>query len=410
MTGLADIQIKSDFQLMTRANSSADLFANKPPSALQQEIFLPAGRADQLKMENDEGSDDNESLLDFESLANEIYDGGTNNPGYESDNDVQQVVVVHAEETEKKTEVEEMNVTKRSDSDSSDLKDYEHADVYQKEHNGDARDGSTSPEQLYAKIDKKKKIKTSDIAGDLKDTEPNVDYSDSSSGSSIKEGQYNVTVERDSKLFAIANNSSLHTERDSSREICNDFEVNVGASTSKTESPTHEKNSFHYRRHTVHDIAKHSEESNKDMEKLEPVKKEIQGALYSRIRKLSASSLSASSLMNSQENLAKSRSRESIYNDVTLQIRKTDNAESDKDKNEMIQHSEDTIDNPYDMFADSDSEILSDGEDVTFVNNDMNFSMQKIGETITDLEKRQMTLGAQELNMLEKYGKLNNTS
>ena len=311
MTGLADVQVNSDFHRVTRANSSADLFANKTHSALQQEIFLPAGRVDHVKTENDDRSDDNESLLDFESLANEIYEGGTNNPGYESDNDVQQVVVVHSEEVENKTEIEESNVRKRSDSSSPDLKEYDHADKFHKDHKYGARDGAASPEQLYAKIDKKKRIKTSDKTIDLKRTEPDADYSDSSSSGSEKEGLYNVSIDRETKIYAIANKSSLHTERESSYDMHKDNDVNVGASTSKTESPTHDQN-FHYRRHTVHDIRKSSEDSTKDIEKLEPVQKEIQGALYSRIRKLSASSLSASSLVNSQENLAKTRSRPEV--------------------------------------------------------------------------------------------------
>ena len=412
MTGLADVQVTTDLHRIQRANSSADLFANKAHSALQQEIFLPDGRADQLKKENYDGSDDNESLLDFESLANEIYDGGTNNPGYVSDDDddVQQVVVVHSEETETKTELVEENVRKISDSSSPDLKEYDHADKFHKDHNDGARDGATSPEQLYAKIDKKKRLKTSGKSVDLKNTEPDVDYSDSSSSSSssVKEGLYNVSVDRDTKIFAVANKSSLHAEKESLSEVHKDNEVNVGASTSKTDSPTREQN-IHYRRHTVHDIRKSSEDITKDNEKFEPVQKEIQGALYSRIRKLSASSLSASSLslMNSQENLTKTRSRENIHNDMTLQIRKADNVETVTNSKEINQRSEDTIDNPYDMFADSDSEKLSDGEGETFDNKDENFSMQKIDETLTDLEKRQTTLGTQELNTLEKYGEFN---
>ena len=94
---------------------------------------------------------------------------------------------------------------------------------------------------------------------------------------------------------------------------------------------------------------------------------------------------------------------------MTLQIRKTDNAETVKDNiKEINQRSEDTIDNPYDMFADSDSEILSDGEGETFVNNDTNFSMQKIDATLTDLVRRQTSLGTHELNTLERYGEFNN--
>ena len=425
MTGLTDIHIESNFHFNTRTRSSVDLFSNKPSSALQSEIFLPVERTDHIQVEDGIKSDDNESLLDFETLANEIYESGKDNPGYESDTEVQPTVIVHAEAAESNKNKQEIHDRKRVDSNSSELNEYDHADQVQ---NQAGKSDSNTVEQLYAKIDKKKKVKESNKEFIRTVESAHDEDSDSNSGDSSKEDQYNLISDDQDKIYVKANKSALHSERDSIHNRDHLYEVTVNnkeavSHTSDTETSKSRRFSLHSHRSSIHDITnefseviaadKDSKGKDSDTEIKEPVQMKVQGALFSQVRRLSAASLSASSVLaTSQENL--SRSRESIHHDVTLQIRKPDQQSTertellvDKDESLPVHNTDENIDNPYAIFDDNDSELVSDGDDNNFAESDLNFSMQKIDAKITDLENRKMTLGTQELNMLDEdtYGK-----
>ena len=505
-----------------RSVSSTDLFTNRQHGGIQPEIFLPATKSNRVKNGDDIHSDDSDSLLDFEKLANEIYDG-EDNEGYYSDEEVNKDVIVHVQDTQK---LENANIYLRKrtisqNSINSDLNEYDHADQSQKK---TSRSNSETPDLLYAKIDKTQRAssssetlaerRTSNINDNITErrksgvnepqterrkstfsetgterrkstiSEPQTEQrkniisetraeirrsshvsknrtgrrsssisdnhsenkdtdteSESDSSEGARKGEYNLSTRQKFKIYSKPNKSALHSQRDSIHQIDNDPVLS---------------DSVYLRQSSIADLEA----------QIKPVK--VEGALYSQIRRLSAASLSHmsvasqenvtksksreslqketfqvrkaslshNSLAYSQENLDRSNSKENFHSDATLQIRTpdriySDNFEIHKDVSKSLEsvhnnvtlpmrkaeatHSDNTdirresrvdieasINNPYDMFADNDSEIIV-SEEI----NDPNFAMHDISDRINDLEHRKMTLGFQELNMLDgsPYGK-----
>ena len=494
LTRLTDMQVRPSHQLNARSVSSTDLFTSRKHSGIQPDIFLPAEQSNRLKVEDDVKSDDSDSLLDFERLANEIHNGGEDNAGYESDTEFHPAVIVHVQDSEKKKDPN-IYITKRTlseNSHSSDLNEYDHADQIQNVssksdsaeriqskasrveqlqsnlsrhdsvellqnkptrrdsvellqnkpsrrdsveqlltkpsrsdsleqiQNKPSRRDSSTPDLLYAKIEKTTERTQATMPVGVKQTERKMidDSTDSDSSAGGKSAEYNLATHVKTKFYSKPNKSSLHTRRESVHKLETGDDIA----------------DYVYKKQFRH--------NDSETEVRQPLK--VEGALYSQIRRLSAASLSHTSLISqsqdnlpqskspesihnempiqtkkmslsrnslshSQESLERSKSAENLNNDVTLQIRKpdrifSDNFEVHKDtRTNLEQNSGENIDNPYDLFADNTSEIVSED------NSDPNFSMHDISERINDLENRKMVLGFQELNTLDgtnTYGML----